>query len=171
MALRRMFNRQKAIEAMLFVVPHRSDLYEMLKIIYFADKKHLERYGRFMFGDKYTSFEHGPAPSGAYGILKYAMGDMDLNAVSAPVQGALTVEDRKTIKILRQPDLQRLSDSEVECLREAVAENAHRLWEELRDMSKDPAWFDTPQGHDIPITKIARTLPEPELLLDYLLTS
>ena len=39
-------------------------------VLLFADKKHLERYGRFITGDTYSAMENGPVPSFAYDVVK-----------------------------------------------------------------------------------------------------
>ena len=53
---------QAALAAVLYVahrLPH-STLHTLSKVLYFADRKHLERYGRFIFGDTYIAMKFGP---------------------------------------------------------------------------------------------------------------
>jgi len=69
------FDRDKALEVILYVSSKVKDLYHLLKIIYFADKKHLSLYGRFISGDSYIAMNNGPVPSQSYDILKGIRGD------------------------------------------------------------------------------------------------
>jgi uncharacterized phage-associated protein len=47
--------------------------------MYFADRKHLEKYGRFICGDSYVAMKHGPVPSEIYDILKAVISDTVLS--------------------------------------------------------------------------------------------
>jgi len=50
---------------------------KIAKLLYFADKRHLLRYGRPITGDTYFGMENGPVPSMAYDVLKGATGRED----------------------------------------------------------------------------------------------
>ncbi|MEO6666974.1 MAG: Panacea domain-containing protein, partial [Nitrospiria bacterium] len=71
------FDPEKALQAILFVarmLPG-ATFHQISKIIYFADKAHLQKYGRLICGDTYVAMKHGPVPSGIYDILKSVRGD------------------------------------------------------------------------------------------------
>ena len=71
------FDQRKALHAMLFVVTHLpkpANVYNVLKCLYYADRKHLQEYGRQIYGETFYALEHGPVPSAAYEIIKYANG-------------------------------------------------------------------------------------------------
>jgi hypothetical protein len=65
------FNPEKALEALIFVANERPNIsfYYIVKILYYADKDHLNRYGRPILGDRYIAMEHGPVPSVVYDML------------------------------------------------------------------------------------------------------
>ncbi len=66
------FDEDVAIEVILYIanrVPHPT-FHLIFKIMYFADKAHLERYGRFICGDSYVAMRNGPVPSVTYDMLK-----------------------------------------------------------------------------------------------------
>ncbi len=57
------FKPEKALHVILYVadkLQREDNLYAMLKVIYFADKDHLHRYGRFIFGDNLCCYESWP---------------------------------------------------------------------------------------------------------------
>jgi len=71
------FDQRKALHAMLFVVTHLpkpANVYNVLKCLYYADRKHLQEYGRQIYGETFYALEHGPVPSAAYEIVKYVNG-------------------------------------------------------------------------------------------------
>lgn len=68
------FNRDKAIATVLFIAEklikrygkNGADLHKIFKILYFADQKHLAKYGRPIVGDFYVAMREGGVPSKIY---------------------------------------------------------------------------------------------------------
>ena len=65
------FNDAKAIEALVWLANEQPGIsfYYVVKILFFADKMHLNQYGRPILGDRYIAMEHGPVPSVVYDML------------------------------------------------------------------------------------------------------
>ena len=67
------FNRQKAVEAILYFVNARKEktltVMHLLKFLYYADKYHLEKYYRPVLGDFYYAMENGPVASNVNNFL------------------------------------------------------------------------------------------------------
>lgn len=63
--------RDKIIESILHLLHKCGDLtrYQIVKMIYLADKEHLNRYGRPITYDQMVAMEYGPVPSETYNIL------------------------------------------------------------------------------------------------------
>lgn len=55
----------KAIEAIVWLSNKQPgiDIYHVVKIIFFADKLHLNKYARPLIGDTYIKMQYGPVPS------------------------------------------------------------------------------------------------------------
>jgi Protein of unknown function (DUF4065) len=169
------FDATKAVEAILYVVTRaKSDLYVTLKLLYLADKIHLERYGRLITDDWYAALQHGPVPSQAYAILQYVRGDdqpvtvkkgasdyADRNRAKKPLapqaNRALAVRDR-AITALRSPDLDELSKSDIECLDEAVKKFKGFGFSALKEITHDDAYNATSPNKEITIESIAAML-------------
>src|SRR5690606_4362468 len=68
------FNRAAALEAILYLAANSRDatLHRVFKLLYFAEKQHLEKYGRMITGDAYKAMEYGPVPSKSYDLTKMA---------------------------------------------------------------------------------------------------
>ena len=66
------FAARKALAAIWSMVAERStlDLHQALKACYFADKKHLNDFGRPVFGAVYQAMRFGPVPLEIYEMAK-----------------------------------------------------------------------------------------------------
>jgi uncharacterized phage-associated protein len=167
----RSFDVGKAIEAILFVATKLANptFHSVSKVFYFADKKHLERYGRFICGDTYVAMKHGPVPSQTYDIMKVPVGRGWVSPDQAElIQAAFDVSNGCRIQTKRQPELEQLSASEIECLTECVAEYGGKSFGELTSLSHDAAWHSADENELISIEEIAKTLPDSEALIVHL---
>lgn len=93
------------------------DLHTMLKACYFADKEHLNKHGRPIFGATYRAMKFGPVPLEIYEMAKgEALWLADLNADRYP-----WCLDGFRIRLIdnNDPDLDVLSESDFECLQKA----------------------------------------------------
>ncbi len=172
--MRTEFDAEKAIEEILYIAKRTStpDLYSIVKIMYFADKKHLEKYGRFVCNDTYIAMKDGPVPSGAYDIIKHVRGDgypcVDKHALSA-----FKVNPKPDYKIIpsRDANYDLLSESDRECLDESIKEFGSLTFGELKKLSHDKAYESADRNNEIPIEAIAATLKDGDLLIKYLTES
>jgi hypothetical protein len=72
------FNADKAYQAILWMLGQTAplgqtaclDLHTTLKACYFADKNHLNEFGRPVFGAAYRAMKYGPVPLEIYEMLK-----------------------------------------------------------------------------------------------------
>lgn len=112
---------------------------KVCKLLFYADKGHLLRYGRPITGDRYYRLPYGPVPTRAYDILK---GNSD------PAETALF--DRyvsvvgNNIFPRRNPDLKAFSKSDLEVLRETCERYGQMSASELASLShKEPGYVKT----------------------------
>ena len=166
MSTRYKFNTEKAVEVLLYIVEKSPNIYNALKVLYFADKGHLARYGRLICGDSYVAMRHGPVPSGVYDLVKYVRGDGFWH-IDVPVNEAFAVQGHNVIPH-RQVNLDFLSESDIECLDAAIEQYAHLSFARLKKLSHDDAYKAADQNDFIPLTAIVKTLPNSDLLLDYI---
>lgn len=125
--------RETAINCLLYVVNRleKADTHKTYKILYFADQKHLAKYGRPIIGDTYVKMTYGPVPS----FVK--------NIVDEQIPGLEEVVakyNKYYLKAIAQENLDYLSESDEECLLEAIAENKDLSFGELTDKSHDTAY-------------------------------
>ncbi len=134
------FEIDKAIAAIAYLVEHATtSMYTVLKMMYIADKMHLERYGRFISGDKYAAMEQGPVPSSTYNMIKHLRDESGYEEFERAKQ-YLGYGDEHQILVQVRPDYEELSASDVECLDEIVSIYCKVGKWAVRDMSHDAAW-------------------------------
>jgi len=159
------FDPEKAIEVLLYIAERCPNTYKALKILYFADKQHLDKYGRLICGDSYVAMSHGPVPSGAYDLIKYVRGDGFW--LIEPAVEAFSVDDH-TIIPHRKASRDFLSESDIECLDAAIEQYGRLSFGQIKARSHDNAYKAADENDIILLEAIAQTLPSGKVLLDYL---
>jgi uncharacterized phage-associated protein len=166
------FDQNTAIHTLLYVATKVPSLtyHRLAKIMYYADRLHLERYGRFIFGGSYRAYNYGPVPHDLYGILRAAEKKPGGQSLLGPFrvfrQGQVPF-----IAALAAPDLDFLSQSDLICLDEAILCWGNKSFGELTSASHDAAWqsaWDNGQNSPILLEHIVKTLPNSEHLLLHL---
>lgn len=158
----------KAVEVLLYVTKRAPNMYNALKVLYFADKQHLAKYGRLIYGDSYVAMKLGPVPSAAYDIVKAARGD-GVYPTPVPAEQLLSIDSLHRISPRREADLDRLSESEIECLDAAIEQYGRLPLGALKTISHEDEAFQASDENDfMPIEAIVGSLPDADPLLDYL---
>jgi uncharacterized phage-associated protein len=167
------FSPERSLEAVLFVANRlaKPAIHEVLKLLYFADKIHLGKYGWLASGDDYVAMRFGPVGSGTYNLLKAARGD-DSGWIHPDfyqlVRGALEIaDDKRSISLLRSFDPSHLSPAYIGCLEEALNSYSGMSFGARTELSHDSAWRaawelaaeDEVGQSPMPVEAIARTLP------------
>lgn len=164
------FKVEKAVAAISYLVSRTGEsMYPVLKMLYLADKCHLERYGRFIVGDRYVAMPKGPVPSGTYDLLKFVRGDRTFFDGGEVAKQTFAL-DRQTHKfsLKGDPSFDALSESDIECLDEVASLCEQRGTNFIRDASHDEAWKATTQNGDIAVEAIAAQFDDGPALVQHL---
>jgi len=167
----RHFDRDKALEVILFIAGNISGatLHSVSKILYLADKLHLQEYGRLICGDRYVAMEYGPVPSAIYDMIKVAASrqsiDVDWDEI---IQDAMDVIQGRSLIPKRECNMDLLAESEVECLQQTIAEYGSKSFGELTDITHDSAWEETDENQTMAIDSIVKTLANASEVANYL---
>ena len=168
------FHIDKAIASILYITKvlqektdKRSDFHKVFKILFFADQKHLSRYGRPVVGDYYVAMRHGPVPSRIYDILKSIRGDSPFSGDEFEKYFAV---DRHFIKPRTTPDMEMFSDSDLECLEESINENFNLDFFELRDKSHGRAYQKATKDDKISYREMAKEIGTSEEMIKYMMS-
>lgn len=180
------FNLEKFIASVTFFAKETKDLdkLKIAKLLYFADKYHLLRYGTPIIGDTYYHLDYGPVPSKALDIINEILEEKIFSFTPVDCSNKKYFEEYLNIKkkglvnkysifeVKKEPNLDCLSDSEQEALRQTVKKYGCLSSSDLiRETHKDASWNKTQKNDDIDYRLFFVDEPEarPEAL-DYLET-
>ena len=157
-------DQKKAENSLLYICNQLGgvwDMYSLLKILYFAEIKHLLNYGRPITGDAIIAMKHGPVPSWSYDKVK----PEKIDKINFDI-------DDNIITAKQAPQLQYLSESEIECLNESINENKDLNFSQLKAKSHNKAYEETVKikglNSVISYLEIAKSFGANDELLSYL---
>jgi uncharacterized phage-associated protein len=123
------FDRKKFVQALVFFARNGiADLTKMKihKLLFFADKLHLTRYGRPIIGDHYYAMRFGPVPSTVDNYLdavEEVLVSCGANDTEREFEGYLRMEPTETYPVVRatgREDFRVFSRSDLRILQEVV---------------------------------------------------
>lgn len=129
------FDKAKSINSLIYIANkignHNgvADKYKALKILYFAEIKHLKKYGRLITNDAIARMPHGSTPSSGYDLLKKKSNEPSFQII-----------DNNSFKPAISLDIDVLSESDIECIIESINENQHLSFPELKAKAHDTAY-------------------------------
>ncbi len=138
--IRYRMNYEKAIEAIVWLADQKSgiDIYHIVKVLFYADKKHINQYARPILGDTYICADYGPMPSGIRDLLTENswLDPSYIQLVAASIKIIQTSPYMK-VAALRKANLDYFSGTEIECLHKALKEYGDKSFSELKELSHD----------------------------------
>ena len=160
----------KALETLVYLAGKEQRSYWVLKMIYFADKEHLRKYGRQIFGDRYIAMKLGPVPSLAYDIVKTAQGVNNwLSSEEPSPTSALDAPNNKILKQRRKANLSLLSKTDIECLDYAYKLLNPLSLTQIHEKSSDKAYHAADENDEMNLENIVvDTLDNGAEVWDYL---
>jgi uncharacterized phage-associated protein len=168
------FDPEKATEALLFVAERleSKDMHRISKVLYFADREHLAKYGRPVTCDTYIKMEYGPVPSNIYNTVKDVRDGRDRHYTNTlgkvcSCSEAFAAKESK-ITPLRSADLDFLSQTDVEELEASVNTYGKLSFDELTSLSHGAAWEEATPNRPISMESILREAGESEDSIDYI---
>jgi len=169
----KLFKYDKAVNSLLYALQQlggKTDMHKLCKILYFADQRHLSLYGRSITGDTYIAMQFGPVPSCIDDILKALRGDSFFSSSSQiePLRKSLVFENRFVIRSLQSPDMDELSDSDVECLSYAIDVCRDKSFAALTELSHGLAWNNTRRDREMSVKDILREAGDEEQYVEYI---
>lgn len=142
MKVKYLLNWNKAVETIVWLAYHKAglDVYHILKLLFFAEKKHINRYARPITGDIYFRLEHGPVASSIWDLAK---GNEFVHPVYLKaLNQSVDIEYPHSFTAKREPCLDYFSKTELECLQEALEEYGDKSFDELWNLShQEECWL------------------------------
>lgn len=153
-------NANKGVEALVYAarrLPGKGH-YWPLKAQYVADRRHLERHGRTLYGETYVAMPYGPVPQAAFNASRaLAEGELICELPMDAVRAALR-RDGDRLVALRDADPHVLGADERESLDWAIRIVADLSFDELKNQTHDSAWEKTPRNAPMAWQDIVATL-------------
>jgi len=144
------FDEDKALAALSFIASTKSGLTPLFvsKVLFFAEKAHVNRYGRPIIGDSYIAMPRGPVPSTVKNYI-----DENWDWVGRPenfdryVMVAVSAGLRRLLPGEEGPNLDLLSETDRECLVEALEFCQGKSADELSQLTHlEKAWRNAPEN-------------------------
>ncbi|MFZ5812203.1 MAG: Panacea domain-containing protein [Thermodesulfobacteriota bacterium] len=136
-------NARKVLESLVWIASRRpgNGFHFILKVLFYADKYHLQQYGRPVTGDTYVKMSYGPVASLAYDMLKKE--ERLPQPVLEEINEALDVQRDKTPMVFskRDPEMGCFSETDEACLQKAMEFCDRMDFGTLTKMThEEPAW-------------------------------
>ncbi len=169
------FENKKLAELVLYILKQTGgiDFYHIFKILYFAEMKHLAKWGSRIVRDEFRALRYGPVPSQLYDAVK------ELNDPKMTLSEELSEviqfagEDAPNVLLpKRDVNMKFLSASEIEALNESIDENKSLTFGQLMKKSHDMAWNEACHRADgkniISPVAMAKVLHADDAMLEYI---
>jgi len=132
MAIKFKINERKAVESVLWLIKRgESDMYKIFKMLFTAEKYHLNKYGRPITGQQYLAMPLGTVPSWIYDVGIHQIG------IGFYKAGRVLVAERDYIRKF-------FSESDIEALEFGYKEYETLDFTSVKNKNhKDPAWLYT----------------------------
>ncbi|KEQ31050.1 Panacea domain-containing protein [Pedobacter antarcticus] len=169
-------DKEKTLNAALLILNKlgKADYHRVFKILYFAEQQHLKNYGQPLTGDVYQAMPYGPVPSFLYDIFKASENQSSPFHEALELSKAFTVTRNEKIPYVtpnREPDIDELSESNIDAILTSIDENQQLSFREITDKSHDSAWAKAEKSSEtemsyLDIAESVETAPE---MLRYIL--
>ena len=140
MALRFQFNERKGTEALVYMAAKwpKITIFYASKVLFFAEKKHLNTYGRPIVADTFIAMPNGPVPSTLYDFIKGNLanaGDPD------GFREAIDASNHPRLEARKDYDPSVLSESDIECIEDAIDFCRTKRFGHLSELThREKAW-------------------------------
>lgn len=164
-----LFDKDVTLNAVLYILEHMdgvSNMHKIFKTLYLADRQHLSKYGRTITSDVYIAMEFGPVPSRTDDIFKAVRGDSYFPA--GELKSYFEFINRYTIKPLKHSNVDYLSETDLECLDNAINFCKDKSFNELTDYTHDFAYRNTARDREMSFKDILREVNDSEEYVDYI---
>lgn len=168
-------DRKKLSELILFILDKTGgvDFYHAFKILYFAEMKHLAKWGSGFVPDEFCALKYGPVPTQLYDAVKELNHPRMILSEELSEVIQFAGEDAPNVLLpKREANLKYLSKSEIEALEQSIEENESLTFGQLMRKSHDEAWEEanrrTNGTNVISPVSMARVLNADDAMLEYI---
>lgn len=138
-----LFQQETLIEVVLYVLNKTRgvDFYHLFKILYFADKAFLAKWGVRLIADDFHALAYGPVPTNLYNAVK---NDQRVNHELLELYGNAVekagVDAPNVLIARRQENMDYITPAMEEVLNASIEDNLPLSFSQLKEKSHDSAW-------------------------------
>lgn len=169
------YDCKKLTELVLFILGKTGgvDFYHAFKILYFAEMKHLAKWGSGIVPDEFCALKYGPVPTQLYDAVKELNHPCMILSEELSEVIQFAGEDAPNVLLpKREANLKYISKSEIEALEQSIKENESLTFGQLMRKSHDEAWEEanrrTNGTNVISPVSMARVLNADDAMLEYI---
>ncbi len=134
------FAAHKALAALTLILQKSQgiDLHAIMKTFYFAEKEHLNAYGRPIVGATYRAMKFGPVPLEIYEMVKAEpmwLAELELNEFPWRLEGYKVIWQGTS-----EADRDELSETDVEAIEAALAKSKRMSFNQRTAATHGPDW-------------------------------
>lgn len=166
------FQPEKFANAVAYLVSQRPGLTkkQIAKLMYFADKQHLLRYGRTITGDHYYALAQGHIPSAGLDMINGNPAYVGRAAVDLMAHYGHLKPDGREFELTAKPDLEVFSKTDIRILDEVLTTLGNNTAHELEVLShQEPSWKHTPPNAPVDFELFFEGHPEATVVKEALL--
>jgi len=110
---------------------------KLMKLLFFADKKHLQMFGRPIFYDKYFKLPHGPVPSLTLNIIDSLNEDenYDLQEYATEFRKHIKIKESKFDNGIKQTEFEVIGDFDEEVFSKSELKVLEIVAQEFKDIN------------------------------------
>lgn len=146
-------NYEKAIEAVVWLANKNPgiDIYHIAKILYYAEKMHLNKYGRPIIGATYIKMDFGQVPSEVRDLINNNAWTIEPDYLQRFSESIKIIKDPyDKLSSSRNADITYFSDTDIECLEESLGKYGNLSFNQLKKIShEEKTWINTEQNEKI----------------------
>ena len=147
-------NALKAIEAIVYLANKKPNMtqYYFMKMMFYADKFHIIKYGMPIIGDRYIKMPNGPVPSFVLDAI-HKDGSKLTHEAFQIIEDALdfTKNGNKICTTAkREPKMEYFSDTDIECLDLAFEFCKDKSFATLKNLThEEPSWVNARDNREM----------------------
>jgi uncharacterized phage-associated protein len=162
------FNEKKGVEALTYIASKWPGITAFFasKVIFFAEKRHINSYGRPIVADTFIAMTNGPVPETLYHFIKGWLAEAgDPEAINSALH--IRQQPYPSIEAKRAADKSVLSLSDIECIDAALKFCRGKSFQDLSLIThQDRAWAEAPVNQPMDYAKmIDDSNPNREMIL------
>lgn len=169
------FDSRKLTELVLYILCKTggADFYHVFKILYFAEMKHLAKWGSGIVPDEFCALKYGPVPTNLYDAVKELGHSRTQLSEELSKVVQLAGEDAPNVLLpRREANLDFLSKSEIDALNQSIEEHESMTFGQLMRKSHDAAWDEANRRVNgtnvISPVSMAKVMNADEAMLEYI---